>query len=65
MCHSRCDNPDRFHDICSTQDAVRDAPDIRQERVAKARRSLRNGTLTLTGEQLAEKLLEDPLHEMQ
>jgi anti-sigma28 factor (negative regulator of flagellin synthesis) len=65
MCHSMCDSPDHSHDICLTREVVRDAPDVRQDRVARAKRALRNGTLMLTGEQLAEKLLEDPLHKTQ
>ena len=65
MMHPSCDDSDRRHDLRYARDVVRDTPDIRKERVASAKRALRNGTLRLKGEELADKLLEDPLHEMQ
>jgi anti-sigma28 factor (negative regulator of flagellin synthesis) len=41
---------------------IEETPDIREERVAAAKRALQAGELTLRGEELAEKLLCDPLH---
>jgi anti-sigma28 factor (negative regulator of flagellin synthesis) len=63
MSQSSCNNPDRHRDITYTQDLVRDTPDIRKERVAAAKRALHSGTLKLKGEELADKLLDDPLHQ--
>jgi Anti-sigma-28 factor, FlgM len=65
MCHASDDNPGCLHDLLYyAREVVRDTPDVRKERVANAKRALRNGTLPLKGEALAEKLLEPPLHEM-
>jgi hypothetical protein len=65
MGHSSGDNSGCLHDLLYyAREVVRDTPDVRKERVASAKRALRNGTLTLKGEDLAEKLLELPLHEM-
>jgi hypothetical protein len=65
MSHASDDNSGHLHDLLYyARDVVRDTPDVRKERVANAKRALRNGTLTLKGEDLAEKLLEVPLHEM-
>jgi hypothetical protein len=59
------DNSGCLHDLLSyARKVVCNTPDVRKERVASAKRALRNGTLLLKGEDLAEKLLEPPLHEM-
>jgi anti-sigma28 factor (negative regulator of flagellin synthesis) len=59
------DNSGCLHDLLSyALKVVCNTPDVRQERVASAKRALRNGTLPLKGEELAEKLLELPLHEV-
>jgi anti-sigma28 factor (negative regulator of flagellin synthesis) len=63
MSQSSGNNPDRHRDLSYARDVVRDTPDIRKERVAAAKRALRNGTLKLQGEELANKLLDDPLHQ--
>jgi anti-sigma28 factor (negative regulator of flagellin synthesis) len=41
--------------------AAEEAPDIREDRVAAMKRALQNGTLTLGGKDLAEKLLRETL----
>jgi anti-sigma28 factor (negative regulator of flagellin synthesis) len=41
---------------------VEETPEVREERVAAAKRALQAGTLKLRGEELVEKLLCDPLH---
>lgn len=63
MSQSSCNNPDRHRDLSYVRDVVRDTPDIRKERVAAAKRALRNGTLKFKGDELADKLLNDPLHQ--
>jgi flagellar biosynthesis anti-sigma factor FlgM len=45
-------------DIQRARDAAQAAPEIRQEKVEAARRALQEGTLTLDGQTLAEKLLQ-------
>ncbi len=44
------------HDIQRATEAVNAAPEIREDRVAAAKEALKNGTLTLQGVDLAEKL---------
>jgi hypothetical protein len=65
MSHASDDNSGCLHDLLYyAREVMRDIPDVRKERVASAKRALRNGTLPLKGEDLAEKLLEPPLHKM-
>jgi anti-sigma28 factor (negative regulator of flagellin synthesis) len=54
--------PDRDRAIQRAKQIVEETPEIREERVAAAKRALQAGTLNLHGEELAEKLLHDPLH---
>lgn len=54
----------RTRDLQHAKQALERAPDIRQERVAAARRALESGRLQLSGTELAEKLLQDPLHQV-
>lgn len=62
MKHSSHENLSRSRDIRYAQEIVQETPEIREERVAAAKLALRNGTLTLRGKDLADKLLNDPLH---
>jgi anti-sigma28 factor (negative regulator of flagellin synthesis) len=54
--------PERDRDIQRAKQVIEETPEIREERVAAAKRALQAGTLNLHGEELAEKLLHDPLH---
>ena len=45
-------------DIQRARAVAQAAPEVRQEKVEAARRALREGTLTLDGQVLAEKLLQ-------
>jgi flagellar biosynthesis anti-sigma factor FlgM len=45
-------------DIQRTRAEAQAAPEVRREKVEAARRALREGTLTLDGQVLAEKLLQ-------
>ena len=49
--------------IQQAKQAVEAAPDIREDRVAAVKRALQNGTLTLRGKDLAEKLLGETLRD--
>lgn len=42
---------------------AKEAPDIREARVAAAKQALQDETLMLDANQLADKLLDDPLHQ--
>ena len=53
---------DRDRAIQRAKQIVEETPEIREDRVAAAKRALQAGTLNLHGEELAEKLLHDPLH---
>jgi len=55
-------SPERDRDIQRAKQIIEETPEIREERVAAAKRALQAGTLNLRGEELAEKLLHDPLH---
>ena len=56
------DSPNRDRDIQRAKQVVEETPEIREERVAAAKRALKAGKLNLQGADLAEKLLSDPLH---
>ncbi len=43
---------------------VEEATDIREERVAAIKRSLKRGQLNLNGKDLADKILSDPLNQV-
>ncbi len=47
--------------IQQVREAAREAPEIREDRVERARQALQNGSLNLQGADLAEKLLQDTL----
>ena len=49
-------------DIQRAKRVVEETPEVREERVAAAKRALQAGTLKLQGAELADKLLRDPLH---
>ena len=53
---SRAKQTQRIHDT------LQDTPEVRDARVAEAKRALAEGTLNLNGQDLAAKLLDDPLH---
>ena len=53
---SRAKETQRLHDT------LQDTPEVRDARVAEAKRALEEGTLNLNGQDLAAKLLDDPLH---
>jgi hypothetical protein len=55
-------SPDRDRDIQRAKQIIENTPEIREGRVAAAKCALRAGMLNLHGEDLAEKLLHDPLH---
>ncbi|HEY7493151.1 MAG TPA: flagellar biosynthesis anti-sigma factor FlgM [Candidatus Tectomicrobia bacterium] len=55
-------SPERCRNIRRAKQIIEETPEIREERVAAAKRALQAGTLNLHGEELAEKLLHDPLH---
>jgi anti-sigma28 factor (negative regulator of flagellin synthesis) len=54
--------PDRDRHIQQAKQLIEATPEIREARVAAAQCALQAGTLNLHGEDLAEKLLHDPLH---
>ena len=57
------DNPvARDYDLHLAHKIVHDAPEIRKDRVAAAKRALRNGTLMLDADTLATQMLTDPHH---
>jgi flagellar biosynthesis anti-sigma factor FlgM len=49
----------REQDMQQLKNIIAQAPDVREDRVAAAKRALQAGTLELRGEELAEKLLRD------
>jgi flagellar biosynthesis anti-sigma factor FlgM len=52
----------RSRDIQRAREVAQDAPEIRADKVAAARRALQSGHLNLQGQDLADKLLKDALH---
>jgi anti-sigma28 factor (negative regulator of flagellin synthesis) len=57
------DNPvTRDYDLQLARKIAHDAPEIRKDRVAAAKRALRHGTLMLDADTLATQLLTDPHH---
>ena len=48
-------------DIQRAREVAQGAPEVRADKVEAARRAVQSGNLNLKGEDLAEKLLEDPL----
>ena len=48
-------------DIQRAREAAQAAPEVRADKVEAARRALQSGDLNLKGEDLAEKLLQEPL----
>lgn len=62
MRSSNHDSHNRDRDIQRARQVVEETPEIREERVAAAKCALQAGKLNLRGEELAEKLLCDPLH---
>jgi anti-sigma28 factor (negative regulator of flagellin synthesis) len=52
----------RDYDLHLARQTVHDASEIRKDRVAAAKRALRNGTLMLDAGILATQLLTDPHH---
>jgi anti-sigma28 factor (negative regulator of flagellin synthesis) len=54
--------PSRDRDMQRAKQVVEEAPEIREELVAAAKRALRTGTLNLEGTALAEKMLSESLH---
>ena len=52
----------RARDIQRAREVAQDAPEIRTNKVAAARRALQSGHLNLQGQDLADKLLKDALH---
>jgi negative regulator of flagellin synthesis FlgM len=48
-------------DIQRAREAAQGAPEVRADKVEAARRAVQSGDLNLKGEDLAEKLLQDPL----
>jgi negative regulator of flagellin synthesis FlgM len=48
----------RAADISAAMDALKNAPELREDRVAALTRELEKGTLVLDGNSLAEKLLQ-------
>jgi anti-sigma28 factor (negative regulator of flagellin synthesis) len=55
-------SPERDRNIQRAKQVIEETPEIREERVAAAKRALQAGMLNLHGKDLAEKLLQDPLH---
>jgi anti-sigma28 factor (negative regulator of flagellin synthesis) len=52
----------RGYDIQLARKIAQDAPDVREDRIAAAKRALRNGTLMLDADTLATQMLTDPHH---
>ena len=48
-------------DIQRAREVAQGAPEVRADKIEAARRAVQSGNLNLKGEDLAEKLLEDPL----
>jgi negative regulator of flagellin synthesis FlgM len=48
-------------DIQRAREVAQGAPEVRANKVEAARRAVQSGNLNLKGEDLAEKLLDDPL----
>jgi negative regulator of flagellin synthesis FlgM len=51
----------RAQDIQRARDIAQQAPEVREDRIAAAKRALESGELKLSGADLAEKLLQDRL----
>jgi flagellar biosynthesis anti-sigma factor FlgM len=51
----------RARDIQQAREVAQEAPEVRAEKVEAARRAVHRGSLTLQGQALAEKLLQDIL----
>ena len=49
----------RARDIQHAREVAQGAPEIREDKVAAARRALQSGNLKLQGQELADKLLRD------
>ena len=54
----------RENDFERIKKVVAQATDLRQERIEAAKRALKEGKLNLKGSDLAEKILADPLNQI-
>jgi len=52
----------RDYELHQAHKIAQDAPDVREDRIAAAKRDLRNGTLMLDADTLATQMLTDPHH---
>jgi len=52
----------RDYELHQAHKIAQDAPDVREDRIAAAKRDLRNGTLRLDADTLATQMLTDPHH---
>jgi anti-sigma28 factor (negative regulator of flagellin synthesis) len=52
----------RDYDLQLARKIAQDASDVRENRIAAAKRALRNGTLMLDADTLATQMLTDPHH---
>jgi anti-sigma28 factor (negative regulator of flagellin synthesis) len=52
----------RDYDLQLARKIAQDASDVRENRIAAAKRDLRNGTLMLDADTLATQMLTDPHH---
>lgn len=52
----------RDYELQLTRKIVQDAPDVRDDRIAAAKRALRDGALMLDADALAAQILTDPHH---
>jgi len=52
----------RDYELHQAHKIAQDAPDVREDRIAAAKRALRNGTLRLDADTLATQMLTDPRH---
>jgi flagellar biosynthesis anti-sigma factor FlgM len=48
----------RAHDIHRAREIAQQAPEVREDRIAAAKRALENGELQLSGADLADKILQ-------
>lgn len=52
----------RDYDLQLARKIAQDAPDVREDRIAAAKRALRNGTIMLDADTLATQMLTDSHH---
>jgi anti-sigma28 factor (negative regulator of flagellin synthesis) len=56
-------DPTHDHDTRMARKIAQEAPEVRKDRIAAAKRALQQGTLMLDADTLADRILADPLQQ--